>query len=238
MGLDVYVGPLSRYYTGQWETIIQQYARQTGMDVQVVRPPSSSRTFIPRLIERLRPKGSIFRDLGRWQADLTKITGIPVRWDDTFDREYFTDKPAWDCYGALLMWAAYHEHGATNYPASAENWHEDPIISHSANELHSKYRQLLANTEIWLPIDLEQPFSAKMLSGGAAIIGSSIHLDRQLRELNESTWQAGEDTISKWRDERAEFGAPLEKSAKFGFAVMHQLADLAVQHRLPMKLDY
>ncbi len=30
MGLDVYVGPLSRYYTGQWETVVQQWGRQIG----------------------------------------------------------------------------------------------------------------------------------------------------------------------------------------------------------------
>ena len=31
MGLDVYVGPLIRYYTGDWETIVQQIGRETGM---------------------------------------------------------------------------------------------------------------------------------------------------------------------------------------------------------------
>jgi hypothetical protein len=37
MGLDVYVGSLTRYYAGQWETIVQQAGRQIGFDVQVVR---------------------------------------------------------------------------------------------------------------------------------------------------------------------------------------------------------
>jgi hypothetical protein len=39
MGLDVYVGPLSRYYGSQWETIIQQYGQERGMGVQVIRLP-------------------------------------------------------------------------------------------------------------------------------------------------------------------------------------------------------
>ncbi len=49
MGLDVYVGPLSRYYGGDWETVIQQAAREGGFEVEVIRPggrrriPSSRR---------------------------------------------------------------------------------------------------------------------------------------------------------------------------------------------------
>jgi len=39
MGLDVYVGPLSRYYAGDWETIVQQAGRQQGVEVQVLRAP-------------------------------------------------------------------------------------------------------------------------------------------------------------------------------------------------------
>jgi hypothetical protein len=31
---------------------------------------------------------------------------------------------------------------------------------------------------------------------------------------------------------------PLEESARFGLVVFSELAALAVQHRLPMKLDY
>ena len=38
MGLDVYVGPLTRYYSFEWETILQQAGREQGMDVHIVRP--------------------------------------------------------------------------------------------------------------------------------------------------------------------------------------------------------
>ena len=37
MGLDVYVGSLTRYYCRDWETIVQQMARGTGKKVEVVR---------------------------------------------------------------------------------------------------------------------------------------------------------------------------------------------------------
>jgi hypothetical protein len=38
MGLDVYVGTLTRYYGGEWSTIIQQMAAATGTEGSVLRP--------------------------------------------------------------------------------------------------------------------------------------------------------------------------------------------------------
>jgi hypothetical protein len=70
------------------------------------------------------------------------------------------------------------------------------------------------------------------------MIGSTMGLREELCRLNESTWGASDETITEWRQEGAELGAPFEKSARFGFAVFYELAQLAVQHRLPMKLDY
>jgi len=39
MGLDVYVGPLTRYYSFEWETIIQRAGREQGLEVRIARPP-------------------------------------------------------------------------------------------------------------------------------------------------------------------------------------------------------
>jgi hypothetical protein len=44
MGMDVYVGPLSRYLLQDWMTVAQQVGQANGYDVQVLRPnePASS----------------------------------------------------------------------------------------------------------------------------------------------------------------------------------------------------
>ena len=51
MGLDIYVGPLCRYYTGAWETVVQRYGRETGTSVYIVRatPASDDAITDPRL---------------------------------------------------------------------------------------------------------------------------------------------------------------------------------------------
>lgn len=38
MALDVYVGPLTLYYAGQWENLAQKYARERGAHYQIIRP--------------------------------------------------------------------------------------------------------------------------------------------------------------------------------------------------------
>jgi hypothetical protein len=70
------------------------------------------------------------------------------------------------------------------------------------------------------------------------VVGSSAQLLAELRELNSRTWRAEDQLISQWRSDGAEFGAPLEESARFGFAVFYELAARSVAARLPMKLDY
>jgi predicted ATPase len=58
------------------------------------------------------------------------------------------------------------------------------------------------------------------------------------RPLNNRTWRADARVISGWRLAGAEHGAPLEASARFGFAVFLELSAAAITHGLPMKLDY
>ena len=91
---------------------------------------------------------------------------------------------------------------------------------------------------MWLPVDLEAPVELVMPNGVRAIAGSSARLLAELDRLNANTWQAASSQIARWREEGADFGAPLEKSAQFGFSVLHTLGTTAVEKRLPMKLDY
>ena len=100
------------------------------------------------------------------------------------------------------------------------------------------YPHLLQDTEFWFPVDFPHPFRAKTILQENVGIGSSIRLREDLHLLNGRTWRATPEEVSRWRYHGAEYGGPLENSAQFGFAVISELCELAVQHRLPMKLDY
>ena len=234
MGLDIYVGTFHRYYGGQWETMVQQMARGSGLEVQILRPQPG---VLDRLRSWLRPKRDPAKEVERWKGRLSAAAGVPVDWNEHPGAEYFTDKPGWDCYGALLLWAACEERGAGR-PETAESWEKNPLLIEAMGNPVSKYRHLLGNTEIWLPVDFAEPFEAETLPGGEMMFGSAPRLASQLASLNASIWRVGEPEISEWRREAPEWGSPLEESARFGFAVLSELTALAIQHRLPMKLDY
>ena len=104
MGLDVYVGPLSRYYAGDRETIVQQVAKGSGIAVEIVRPKPPRRGWFKKLRDGLhffRPTAE--ESVRRWRNRLRRELGISdLDWNEDPETEYMTDKPAWDCYGALV----------------------------------------------------------------------------------------------------------------------------------------
>jgi hypothetical protein len=236
MGLDVYVGTLTRYYAGEWKTVVQTTARDAGMTVHVVRqsePPDAVRD--PAQLE-----AAVIAWRSGISAGLVDHLERPLMWREGMAPPYFTDKPAWDCYSALLIWAAHDEHSDGSLPVVApDDWTTDPAIALSqAAGFRSRYGQLLYDTELWLPGTFGFTFRAEDPTGSTVGIGSVEALAEQLRELNERTWRADAPTLRTWRQAGAECGGPFEVSARFGFAVLESLAQSAAEHCLPMKLDY
>ena len=245
MGLDIYVGSLTRYFSRDWRTIVQQWAESgKGPPVEIVRQnePDDAVTD-PELI---RPA------VVAWREGLNHALAPHVRsrvdWDEEGKTPYFTDKPAWSCYGALILWAAYSEHPDLTRPRSnplalpdrrTGDWHDDPAYRRSTTDgFATSYGQLLDDVEVWLPGDFSFTFEAQWITGKTIRFGSCQRLVAQLDALNTSTWKVAAAELERWRRDGAEFEAPLEVSAHFAFAVTRSLAGEAVQHRLPMLLDY
>jgi len=238
MGLDVYVGPLTRYYTGNWETILQQARKGTDIPLTTVRPKQG---WFGRLLDQFRPRGpaAAARAVRRWRNRLRRELGIAdLDWNEYPEAEYATDKPAWDCYGALVLWAAYDELPSAKRRETANEWNKDPAYLTSRLNPHSQYQHLIADTELWLPVEFRVPVRTAAIRGDSIVVDSSIRLLAELRELNSRTWNASDQQTSEWRYDGAEFGGPLEGSARFGFSIFYELAKRSVAARLPMKLDY
>ena len=145
MGLDVYVGPLSRYYAGDWETVIQQAAKEDGIPVRIVRPEQPRQSLLGRLRDLVRPRGpaAAQRAVRRWRDRLRKELGISdLDWNEFPDAEYATDKPAWDCYGGLVLWAAYEELPNAKRRETAKGWDEDSAYLTSRVNPRSRYRHI------------------------------------------------------------------------------------------------
>jgi hypothetical protein len=237
MGLDIYVGSLTRYFARDWKTIVQQLAERGEIpQVQVIRANEPN----DAVTDPVQIRAAVLAWRQGLSAGLQEHLASPLNWDEVGTTPYFTDKPAWDCYGALLLWAAYSEHSGLKRPvANPSDWHDDPAFKRSIAEgYRTKYGQLLHDVEIWLPADFNFTFGAPWVTGDARRFGACGALLSQLDDLNARTWNVGSAELAEWRHAGAQHGAPLEEAARFALAVLLDLARKAAEHRLPMLLDY
>jgi hypothetical protein len=207
-----------------------------GVPLQIVRSQSDP-------ADAIRDPGAIRPVVKQWRDQLSESLSehlsAPLDWNEEADAPYFTDKPTWDCYSDLLLWAAYSEHPHLVRPEdSVEDFGHDPACAMStAKDFSSRYSHLL-EVEWWLPCDFNFVFQAEKVGGGHVLIGSSVALARQLKDLNSRSWRAESDRLGAWRREGSGHGAPLESGARFAFALLLDLSNKSVANRLPMLLDY
>jgi hypothetical protein len=236
MALDIYVGSLTRYYAGEWETVGQRQARETGgvAPARVDAPGDAIRD-----PEEIRPIVTEWRQ--GIAAALKESVVDPFDWDESGNEPYSTDQLGRDVFTSLRLWAAYAEHPDLPRPtALVADLATDPAFLRSNNpEGTSAYHQLIREIELWLPWDFSFTFRAETPAGGSKVgLGSVPALRKQLAELNSKTWRASsEATLASWRRDVPSLDAPLEVFARFGFGVLYPLAALAEKGRTLLKLD-
>jgi hypothetical protein len=239
MALDVYVGSLTRYYAGDWESAAERAARAASRSRQ--RAPQDPREIPPRALRdtaRLRPR------VVAWRQALSQSLGanvaVPLDWDESDDAPYFSGQPGWDGLGSLVLWAAYAEHPWLRRPATLpEEWDDDPaLVRCNAEGVRSRFSHLVRNVELWLPSPFSFTFEGEDVDGRRIVIGSSATLSRQLAELSAVSWKVDDPDVTSWGHRPPPPDAPLELKARYAFAVLTTLARHAGEHGLPMKLDY
>lgn len=224
MALDVYVGPLTRYYAGDWQSIEKK--------------PARARDHGERDCSRIHTAVMSWR--GNLAEALASHLSEPMAWDETPAAPWFAGRPDWTGFGSLVLWAAYAEQPGLRRPATLpEEWDDDPaLVRSNAAGFRSRYSHLVRNVEIWLPCPFDFTFEGDDVDGRRVLFGSAVTLGRQLAELNAATWKMTDEAIARLGARPATDGGSLEFAARQAMAVMTGLAQRAVQHRLPMKLDY
>jgi hypothetical protein len=236
----VYVGPLTRYHLGDWLTIVQQIGRDMGISVQVDRhgaEPQDSITDPDQMLAVVR----------EWQTGLGQALGCPADWPEDATLPYWTDKPDWDGYGALLLLAAYderpdHADAPGRQPVSDQpRANEAAPAYQAASAQPHRYPSLLRGAEWWLPLPDRPPlvFTAPLPSGHRTRIGRVDRLLAELRLLSQRS-----QTFATHHPQAVRAAgpppsdAPIEVAARFGLAIMLELAQTAAEHRQPLLIDY
>jgi hypothetical protein len=221
VGLDVYVGSLTRYYVEGPADVVERIARHQDITVSDGQDPEE---VIRAAVLRWR------EGLSRWLGD--RLDG-PLDWDESAPAPCFTDKPGWDGYGGTLLLAAHDEHPELPPPARVSaDWPDDPAYqAASAPGAGSRYHQLLT-PELWLPCRFAFTVRTQDLTGEEVELGSSVALLDQLELLSSRYRLDGRPP-----DASAD-GHALSAAAGNGLTVLRRLAERSVLNRVPMKLDF
>ena len=111
MGLDIYAGTLTRYYSHNWKTVVQQWAEENGWGFQKITPDGGAADNE----EEMSP-AEVQAAVENWRDQILSAISQPGQppytpWPEDNEKPYYTDKPDWDAFGAMLLVAACHTYG-------------------------------------------------------------------------------------------------------------------------------
>lgn len=250
MGLDIYAGTLTTYFGDDWENISQQWATENGY---FFRQISSD--------ENIDEKTSIGIQKGieSWRDNLLKALKSDTSWEENNEKDYFTHRPDWAAFGAMLLVGACYVYGQPIPRTISKDWiFPDDIYIQRLGDDKSKRWSLFQDVTCWLPLKEDLIFKAELPTGDEILFSTTACLRRDLERLNLLAWQADEETIYKWNEtegysvelEIGEGGEVLwqaesetieydtESLAKFSFSIFYQALKFAEEHQVPIMMDF
>lgn len=239
MGLDVYVGSLTRYTLGDWLTIMQQMGAAQGIDVQMIRPEAEP--------DVITDPVEIRAAVDDWRALLSDALGVALEWPEGHELSYWTDKPDWTGYGGAMLAAAYDvrpelrpRSGGLLRKSSqdtAEEFERSAAFQAAASE-PERYVSLLSGAEWWLPIDIDALWQAPRITGQTTTMSSVRVLVSELEDLSASLHISEDDLPALLDAGPPRSGTDVDAAGRFGVAVLLSLARVAHEHQQPLLLDY
>lgn len=238
MGLDIYVGSLTRYYRRDWETIVQQAGRELGAPVQMLYVNETDPD--DETLNEDETRDAILEWRASLANELTQYLPDGLNWSEEASAPYFTDKPDWNGYGALMLWCAYAKHPEIPRPTAViKEWEESSVLKASqADEFSSEFPCLIKGVELWLPGQFKIIFKASDAAGVEMVMGPIAQLQADLIKLNQMTWRDSDENIKEWRRVIDPNTKSFDELARFSYSIFNELVGEAVKHKLPMKLDY
>ncbi len=246
MGLDIYAGPITRYIAGDWMTVVQRAGESSGTRVEVLRVNEPD--------DRITDIEVVHQTVVSWQRGLIQSLGLTQGWEESSEKDYLTDKPGWEGYGAVVLLAAYDERpdlapgskfrsglrsrtiGLTEPRKFAES-----EAFRAASKAPIRYPSLLQCAEWCLPLTAGPTvWSAPSPNGTELNVGRVDRLYAELTELNSRTLRLSPHQLAE-----ANKAAPaqpqtasLDDVASFGLSVLLELAEYALVNSVPWIMDY
>ena len=223
MDLNIYAGPLTQYYAGNW----------TVPDGGGCEPAEMTAAEIQEAAED-------------WQADLVRALtgddgGPEFIWDEAADGPYFAWPLSWECFEALRLYAASGIYGGNRpdeFPAGGAL--DDFPVFESVRDDEEMNWSIFIGTLLWLPIEEEFSFKSQLPTGQEATISTAGSLLCELGQVNDLSWKEAEENLIEWvhTEGPAAGNRQTESMAKYAFSVLYRAALYALDHEVPVILDY
>lgn len=232
MAFDIYAGTFARFYTRNWENVVQRQARLDGTKYTMIYAGGDEG---PPPAEEVRAAVSSWRE--GINGALAQHDLPPIEWSESDDQPYFTDRPGWEGYSGLQLWAAYAEReNATPPYALPESWAEDKVWQAVMEDEANIHFRTILQASIWLPGDFKFSFKFPGLTEDEVMIASTTGLRDQLLELGEKAlaWRK-QPLLDKFRKRDV---VPLQEAAEWGRRSFLEVAEQAVKAGVPIMLSF
>ena len=251
MGLDIYAGTLTRYYTHNWKTVTQLFAEENGMDYEVIRPEQDEEELS---VEELQQIVTQWRDA---IINGLNLDPVPLWNENNNETPYYTNKPDWDALNALLLYIAAKYTNKEVPKTIKKNFdvYSHPIVKEFI-ESKDFLLSLFDGNGWWLPINKNIIFNYVLPDHQESPLCTSYLLFDELKRYNAFEWNADRDTILSWsvtegyptdatyskEDGYSELNVNdsynTESLAKFAFSIMWQAAEFSIEHGVVILFDY
>lgn len=254
MGLDIYAGTLTRYYTQNWKTAVQQFGEAHGIPVQIIRANPE---------EHPADEAEVLERVTEWRKHILNGLGItePPLWnEDANQTPYYTDKPDWDGITALQLFVLAKMFGEPVPETISKNADltEFPLyqVRQAYLKQHNEPVSILEGCGWWVPLDEPAIFSYVLPNFEEGLLATVGTLKRELNAINALSWNATPEKIASWRNTE---GYPYDGTvqmngdisiqekhtvydtvslAKFAFSILWEAADFAMQHGVVVLYDF
>ncbi|MFI4893340.1 MAG: hypothetical protein ACIAQ0_07900 [Phycisphaerales bacterium JB058] len=235
MGIDLYAGPLCRYY-----------ARDFVTPAMALFPPERRNVLDPKTgkVQRHKPENPAkYRNaiLG-WMLEikprLRRAGPMVVRWQELPRSEYFCDQ--YRTWHELRYFAAYAQVKELEMPRQYFHSQSPDAAFEIAREMgyESEFASII-HCKLWLPLEHRHPIEIVLPTQERSPVGSVAGLraeaeDLARRFLGESTVTL--DTLQAVNADESR--TPLERAAADGIFRILRVTDFALTHKQPVVVDY
>lgn len=232
MAFDIYAGGFSRFYARQWDNEAQAHAKETGTHYQMIYagddPGPADWDEIQEAVQDWR--GAIINGL-------REHVPSDLMWSEEKSAPYFTDRPGWDAYSALIVMAACTAcNEALPARLDEDALSSDLVMRTYDPQMRNAFRSI-TKTQIWLPGSFEFSFDFVDLGNEPVHVGSVKALNADLASICLKQGITPQDLESALQEGYAD-DADLKTLATFGLAVFTHIASKAQQNQLPILLSF